>query len=108
MSTLLNKGGFYFSCKTSTGKTILCLMKTGETVKADFDKLEINYSGTVRVLVQRGTKKEYVTLQQLLPAKEEDNGYFDFVSNEIKIISNKRKAELKAQQRAKAKKRRRS
>lgn len=108
MSTLLNKGGFYFSCKTSTGKTITCIMKTGEIVKANFDKLEINHSGTVRVLVERGTKKEYVSIKCLLPKNKDDNEYFDFVSNEMKIISNKRKAELKAQQRAKAKKRRRS
>lgn len=108
MSTLRKKGDFDFSCKTSTGKTIACLMKTGEFVKANFNQLEINYSGTVRVLVERGEKKEYVSIQRLLPQNKADKEYFDFAVNEMKIIANKRKAELKAQKRIKAKERRHS
>ena len=105
MSTLRKKGDFEFSCKTSTGKTIACLMKTGEIVKANFDQLEIKYSGTVRVQVERGAKKEYVLIQCLLPLNKSDEKYFDSAASEIKSISQKRKTELKAQQRAKAKKR---
>ena len=100
MSTILKKGDFHFSCKTSTGKTIMCQMKNGEVVKANFDQLEISYDGTVRVMVERGpkAKKEYISVQCLLPQNKADNEYFDFAVNEIKIISNKRKAELKVQQ----------
>jgi hypothetical protein len=107
MSTILKKGDFHFSCKTSTGKTIMCQMKNGEVVKANFDQLEISYDGTVRVMVERGpkAKKEYISVQCLLPQNKADNEYFDFAINEIKIISNKRKTELKAQQIAKTKER---
>ena len=107
MSTILKKVDFHFSCKTSTGKTIMCQMKNGEVVKANFDQLEISYDGTVRVLVERGAKakKEYISIQCLLPQNKEDNEYFDFAVNEIKIISNKRKAELKVQQKNAARER---
>ncbi len=101
MSTIINKGGFEFSCKTPTGRMISCYMDKNEPVEADFNKLELHYSGSVKVYVYRmhkkTMKKEYVSVKRLKPRYENDKADFDIACNEIKIVSQKRKRELKNQ-----------
>lgn len=112
MCKITTKGAFDFSCKTHTGKKILCFMDGGEPVEVNFDKLEVNYNGIVRVLVTRKKtitekeeektieKDEYVSVGRLKPRFEEDTTDFNAACREIEIVSRKRKSELKVQQKA--------
>ncbi len=112
MCKIVTKGNFDFSCKTHTGKKIMCFMDNDEPVQANFDKLEVSYNGVVRVFVSRkkiatenGKKKteeknEYVLVGRLKPRFEEDAADFKAASHETEIVSKKRKSELKVQQKA--------
>lgn len=115
MSTIINKGGFDFMCKTKTGKTISCFLDNSEPVEANFDKLELSYNGTIKVQVSRNKivpdkkdlkkfntviKKDYITVSRLKPRDEKDQSNFNAASHETEIVSNKRKQELKNQRKA--------
>ena len=112
MSKIINKGVFSFSYKTHTGKTISCFMDNNEPVEANFDELELCYSGLVRVLISRKKtikengkekiveKKDYVTVGRLKPRNEEDQADFSAACNETRLVSQKRKQELKVQKKA--------
>jgi|GEM_PF-7056748 hypothetical protein len=99
MAVINKKGEFEFNYQTPTYKTIDLIFKDGRPARANFNKLEITYTGTVRVWIENENK--YVTLSQIEPNKEENLKEFTFLSAELKKISNKRKAELKQQQRQK-------
>lgn len=102
MSAIVNKGGFDFMCKTQTGKTISCFLDNDEPVEANFDKLELSYNGTIKVLTQRGGKNVYVSVSRLKPRNEKDQGDFDAARHETEIVSQKRKHELKVQKKSQA------
>ena len=97
MAVIKKRGSFDFICSTPSYKKLNCIMKDMSTVTIDFNKLEITYVGTVRVWAEQLGK--FITLNQILPSKDpEDDKYFTFISSEINLISQKRKDELKQQQ----------
>jgi len=99
MAVIELRGYFDFSCSTPTYRTIECFFKSGQPAKANFNKLQITYIGTVRVFIENEGK--FVCLSQILPKYEKDEEYFIFISKEINLISQKRKKELKHLQKTK-------
>jgi len=102
MAVIKTKGAFeFFYPTTETYKKIWCVLKSGETVQADFDDLQITYKGTVLVAItykNQPDKKDYVSLKKIIYQKEADIEYLNFISKEINLIEQKRKNELKLQQ----------
>ncbi len=104
------RGDFSFVYRMPTFKSLWCILKTGETVEANFNKLEIDSPGNVwipvkekKVKVKKGEenkeveKNYFVKISQILPQKQEDENHFNLVSKEIKQISLKRKRELQTE-----------
>lgn len=105
MAVIKTQGNFEFLYPTTeTYKEIWCVLKTGETVKANFNDLQVTYKGTVLVAIaykNQPGKKEYVSLKRIVHQKETDREYLIFMEKEVNKIEQKRKNELKQQQKAK-------
>lgn len=102
MAVIKTQGNFEFSHPTTeTYKEIWCVLKSGETVRANFNDLQITYAGTVLVAVvykNRPEKKDYVSSKRIVHQKEVDREYLVFMEKEFNKITQKRKNELKQQQ----------
>ena len=108
MAVIEKRGVFEFDYETPNYKSIWCTTKSSlkfkNDVKANFNVLQITYKGTIRVQVEEKiTKKiDFVTIQEILPQKKEDEDYFfNYISKELGLISSKRKEELRQQQKGK-------
>lgn len=110
MAVIKTQGSFEFLYpQTETYKEIWCVLKTGEAVKVNFNYLQITYKGTVLVAIahkNQPEKKEYVSLKRLVHQKEVDREYLIFMDKEVNKIEQKRKNELKQQQKQKKDKQR--
>ncbi len=102
MAVIKTQGYFEFTYpKTETYREIWCVLKTGEAVKVNFNDLQITYKGTVLVAIthkNQPDKTEYVSLKRIVHQKEADREYLIFMDKEINKIEQKRKTELKQQQ----------
>lgn len=99
MADIKKRGEFDFLCQTPSYRKVHCFFKDGRRSLVDFDKLQITYTGTVRAWAE--SEDKFVTLSQILPVSKSDDEYFTFISSEINRISQKRKVELKQQQKEK-------
>jgi hypothetical protein len=105
MAVIKTQGNFDFLYpQTETYKEIWCVLKSGETVKVNFNDLQITYPGSVLVAIvykNQPPKKEYVSLKRIVHQKETDKEYLVFMEKEVKKIEQKRKNELKQKQKEK-------
>ena len=99
MAVINKRGKFEFFYQTPTYKTIDLIFKDGRPAMANFNKLELTYTGIIRVWIENENK--FVTLSQIEPNKKENLKEFTFLSAELEKIANKRKSELKQQQKEK-------
>ena len=108
MAVIEKRGVFDFNYETPDYRIIWCTVKSSlkfkNAVKANFNVLQITYKGTVRVQVTEKITEnvDFVTIQEILPQKKDDEDYFfDYIIKELKLISGKRKEELRKQQKEK-------
>lgn len=99
MAVIKTKGDFDFLYQTPTYKKIDCWFKDGRKSVIDFDRLQINYLGVVKVWAE--SEQKFVSSSQILPENQEDEAYFLFITKELDAISLKRKHELKIQKKQK-------
>lgn len=105
MAVVKTRGNFEFSYPTTeTYKEVWCVLKSGETVKANFNDLQISYNGAVLVSIvykNNPDKKDYVSMKHLVHQKEIDREYLVFMEKELNKIEQKRKHELQQKQKQK-------
>lgn len=99
MGKVKTKGNFAFEYSTTKLKSLLCMTKGRILIEVDFNDLEVTPQGTVLIHTKnrktvKDTKRDFVTINQILPYYKEDEKYFDQMSEEIKKIAAQRKNEV--------------
>lgn len=110
MGKVKTKGNFVFNHSTTELKSLLCMTKGRTLIEVDFNDLEVTPQGTVLIHTKnrktvKDTKRDFVTINQILPYYKEDEKYFDQMSQEIKKISNQRKRDVEEKRKERRNKR---
>lgn len=101
MATIKTKGNFQFTTAPHlpSFRTVRGILD-GTVVTVDFNKLEVSYNGAVLVWVNELNK--FITHLQI-EATDGEDPYFEFMSHELKKISNTRVDEVKRKKREQVK-----